>query len=147
MRISSVFQVPPDLDAEVDPRYIEEIRREYEFTPTLERIKYLMAHLYCFNQAVVTGDKEKVVEHFAHIMALRDTLIPDTDAVRIIGSFEQYTKTYLLALIWGIEPERTPPEIREVIRREILPTVQIVPVVQLDPRSIAIALGSLLLIL
>jgi len=147
MRISSVFVVPPELDEEVDPRTIEETKLVYREMTTLDMIKHLMVRLYCLNKAIVTRDKIGVVDNFVHVMAIRDLLIPSMEAYRIISGFEQYTKWYLYYLIWGLEPEKTPPEIRELIRTEY--QVQIAPYVQryADPRWVIMALGSILMVI
>jgi len=145
MRISSVFQIPPDLDSEVDPRAIEHAKSYYEDLPTIRKIQFLMAHLFCVNKSIVDRNKERLIHHFIHTMALRNLLIPDVEAVRIVNQFEPYTKTYLLWFIWGTAPE-VPPEVVEVIRREVIPTVRPVQVLMIDPKSIALAIGSLMLL-
>jgi len=146
MKISSVFVIPPELDEEVDPRTIEETKPYYEGMSTLDLIRNLIARLYCLNKAITLKDKIGVVDNFVHVMAIRDLLIPSTEAYRIISGFEQYTKWYLYTLIWGLEPEKTPPEIREKIVTEY--QVQIAPYIQRYPdyRWVAMAIGSLLLV-
>lgn len=143
MRISAIFEIPSALDQDVPERMILEYKELFEKLPTIEKIRYLMEALFCFNKAIVEKNKEKISKFFAMSIALRDLLAVNPETVILLTNFEQFTRTYLVTFIYGTYDKPLPEEVRKLLKEQP-PTIQFVTVPIKDFRAFAILLGSLL---